>query len=168
MATFISLNGLLIQEIKDLYNAETRLLKALPKMAGAASDAALKDGFEIHLEETKIHVERLEQVASILGVSPKGRVCKAMKGLVEEGSEAIGNDGDPGIKDLALIAAARRVEHYEIAGYSSARAIAETLGLADVVALLQSTLDEENAADETLTGLAEDYLTAIYGETADV
>jgi ferritin-like metal-binding protein YciE len=167
MSNLTSLNMLLIQEIKDLHHAENQLLKALPHLAEAASDAALKDAFSIHLEETKVQVERLEQITTILGVSPKGRICKGMKGLVEEGSEVIKGDGDPMIKDLALIAAAQRVEHYEMSGYGSARAIAETLGLDDVVALLQTSLDEEGAADETLTGLAEGYLPAAYGDTAD-
>jgi ferritin-like metal-binding protein YciE len=136
-------------------------------MAKAASDDALKEGFTAHLEETKVHVERLDQIAEILGVSPKGKVCKAMKGLVEEGAETIGEEGDPILKDLALIAAVQKVEHYEISGYGSARAMAETLGLDDVVDLLQTTLDEEGAIDEALTALAEGFLPAALGDTAD-
>lgn len=167
MSKITSLNVLLAQEIKDLYSAENQLLKALPKMAKAASDAALKDGFEAHLEETKVHVERLEQIAEVLGVSPKGKACKAMKGLIEEGAETIEEDGDPILKDLALIVAAQKVEHYEISGYGSARAMAEALGLDDVVELLQTTLDEESATDESLTGLAEGFLPAALGDTAD-
>lgn len=154
MAKLTSLQVLLTQEIKDLYNAETQLVKALPKMAKAATNPDLKKGFTSHLEETKGHVERLEKVAEILGASPKGKVCKAMKGLVEEGAEAIEEEGDPVIKDLALIGAAQRVEHYEIAGYGTARALAEALQLTDVVELLQETLDEESNCDGTLTDLA--------------
>lgn len=163
-----SLDALLIQEVKDLYNAEGQLVKALPKMARSASDPALRDGFKTHLEETKVHIERLGQIAEILGVSPKGKVCKAMKGLVEEGAETIGVDGDPVIKDLALIAAAQRVEHYEISGYGSARALAEALKLDEVAKLLQSTLDEESATDLGLTRLAEKFLPAAALETVEV
>ncbi|QJE95218.1 ferritin-like domain-containing protein [Luteolibacter luteus] len=164
MAKLTSLQVLLTQEIKDLYNAETQLVKALPKMAKAASNPDLQAGFKSHLEETKGHVERLEKVAEILGVTPKGKVCKAMKGLVEEGSEAIEEEGDPNIKDLALIGAAQRVEHYEIAGYGTARALAEALQLEEVVALLQETLDEESTCDATLTDLS----ATIIGEVGDL
>lgn len=155
MSKLTSLQVLLTQEIKDLYNAETQLVKALPKMAKAATNEKLKEGFNSHLEETKGHVTRLEEAAKILGVSPKGKVCKAMKGLVEEGAEAIEEDGDPNIKDLALIGAAQRVEHYEIAGYGTARALAEALQLDEVVELLQQTLDEESTCDSDLTELSE-------------
>ncbi len=155
MPKLTSLNVLLVQEIKDLYNAENQLVKALPKMAKAASDPALKEAFTTHLGETKVHVERLEEVAKLLDTTPKGKVCKAMQGLVEEGSEAIEEEGKPAIKDLALITAAQKVEHYEMSGYGSARSLAEALGLTDVVELLQTTLDEEGAADKSLTALAE-------------
>jgi len=165
MAKLTSLQVLLVQEIKDLYSAETQLVKALPKMAKAATNEDLKEGFTSHLEETKGQVERLEKVAKILGASPKGKVCKAMKGLVEEGAEAIEEEGDAVIKDLALIGAAQRVEHYEIAGYGTARALAEALQLSDVVDLLQATLDEESTCDTTLTELAESLL-AEAGELA--
>jgi len=155
MSKIATLEDLLVQEVKDLYSAETQLVKALKKMADAASDETLRDGFETHLEETKVHVERLEEIARTLDTSPKGKVCKAMKGLVEEGSEAIDEDGDPVVKDLALIIAAQKVEHYEIAGYGSARALAEAVGLDDVVDLLQATLDEEGETDSKLTAVAE-------------
>ena len=155
MSKLTSLQVLLTQEVKDLYNAENQLVKALPKMAKAATNEDLKEGFTNHLEETKGHAERLEKVAEILGVSPKGKVCKAMKGLVEEGSEVIEEDGEPAVKDLALIVAAQKVEHYEISGYGSARALAEALGLDEVVNLLQQTLDEESACDSALTEIAE-------------
>jgi ferritin-like metal-binding protein YciE len=164
MAKLTSLQVLLTQEIKDLYNAETQLVKALPKMAKAATNEDLKKGFLSHLEETKGHVARLEKVAEILGASPKGKVCKAMKGLVEEGAEAIEEEGDPTIHDLALIGAAQRVEHYEIAGYGTARALAEALQLDEVVALLQETLDEESTCDATLTDLS----ATLIGEVAEL
>lgn len=167
MSKLTSLNALLIQEIKDLYSAENQLVKALPKMAKAATETALRDGFQKHLDETKVHAERLDRIATLLGASPKGKACKAMKGLVEEGAETIEEEGDPVIKDLALIAAAQRVEHYEISGYGTARAIAEALKLDEVAGLLQLTLEEESATDLTLTRLAEQLLPAAMGETAD-
>jgi len=155
MPELTSLTVLLAQEIKDLFNAENQLAKALPKLAKAATDPTLKDAFKTHLEETKVHSQRLEEVAKLLEISPKGKVCKAMKGLIEEGQETIGEEGDPLLKDLALITAAQKVEHYEISGYGSVRALAETLGLTEVVELLQATLDEEGATDQILTNIAE-------------
>jgi ferritin-like metal-binding protein YciE len=156
MSKLTSLETLLVQEIKDLYSAETQLVKALPKMAKAASNEDLKEGFKGHLEETKVHVERLEEIAKLLDATPRGKVCKAMKGLVEEGAEAVEEEGDPVLRDLALIIAAQKVEHYEISGYGSARTLAEWLGLDDVVTLLQSTLDEEGATDKKLTAISEE------------
>lgn len=154
MASLNSIEDLLVQEIKDLYSAENQLLKALPKMAKAATDPDLKAGFEQHLEETKVHVDRLEEVAKLLDATPRGKSCKAMKGLIEEGSEAVSEDGEDAIRDLAIIIAAQKVEHYEIAGYGSARALAEMLGNEEVVDLLQMTLDEEGATDKKLTEVA--------------
>jgi ferritin-like metal-binding protein YciE len=154
MSKLTSLNVLLVQEIKDLYSAETQLVKALPKMAKAAANPKLKEGFTTHLAETREHVTRLEEVAELLGASPKGKVCKAMKGLVEEGAETIEESGDPTIKDLALITAAQKVEHYEISGYGSARELAEALGHDDIVALLEATLNEEGTTDKSLTAIA--------------
>jgi ferritin-like metal-binding protein YciE len=151
MSKLTTLESLLAQEIKDLYSAETQLVKALPKMAKAASNSDLRKGFETHLEETKVHVQRLEEVAEALDITPRGKTCKAMKGLVEEGAEAIEEEGDDTLRDLALIIAAQKVEHYEISGYGSARTLAEALNLQDVVALLQTTLDEEGATDKKLT-----------------
>lgn len=151
MSKLTTLESLLAQEIKDLYSAETQLVKALPKMAKAASNPDLRKGFETHLEETKVHVQRLEDVAKALDITPRGKTCKAMKGLVEEGAEAIEEEGDDTLRDLALIIAAQKVEHYEISGYGSARTLAEALGLQDVVVLLQTTLDEEGATDKKLT-----------------
>lgn len=150
-----TLQDLLIHNIKDLYSAENQLVKALPKMAKAATDPDLKAGFTAHLEETKVHVTRLEEVAELLGASPRGLSCKAMKGLVEEGAEAIEEEAEPSIKDLALIAAAQKVEHYEISGYGTARALAETIGNKQVVKLLKTTEDEEGATDKKLTSAAE-------------
>ena len=150
----ISLKNLLIQEVKDLHSAENQLLKALPKMADAATDKELKKAFQTHLRETQGHVERLEKIAETLGASPRGVVCAAMKGLVEEGSEVIEEDAEPVIRDLALIIAAQKVEHYEIASYGGARALAETLELQEVAEQLQATLDEEGRTDDLLTGLA--------------
>lgn len=158
MSKLSSLNVLLIQEIKDLYSAETQLVKALPKMAKAAANKKLKEGFTTHLEETKGHVSRLEEVAELLGASPKGKVCKAMQGLLEEGAETIEEEGEPTIKDLALITAAQKVEHYEISGYGSACALAEALGLDDVAALLKATQAEEGATDKALTAIAEELI----------
>ena len=156
MAKLKSLEVLLQQEIKDLYSAENQLVKALPKMAKAATSPELNEAFKTHLEETKVHVQRLEEVAKLLETTPKGKVCKAMQGLVEEGSEVVEEDSEGNIKDLALIGAAQKVEHYEIAGYGTARALAEALGLDEVVELLQTTLDEEGTTDKLLTGLAEE------------
>lgn len=156
MSKLTSLEALLVQEIKDLYSAETQLVKALPKMAKAATHEGLKEGFQAHLEETKVHVERLEEIAKLLDITPRGKTCKAMKGLVEEGAEAIEEEGDPVLHDLALIIAAQKVEHYEISGYGSARTLAEWLGMDDVVTILQSTLDEEGATDKKLTAISEE------------
>jgi len=154
MSSINSLKALLVEEVKDLYSAETQLIKALPKMAGAAASAELKQGFTDHLVQTKEHAVRLKRVAEILGVEAKGKTCAAMKGLVKEGSEAIETDAPPAIRDANLIGAAQRVEHYEIAAYGTARAFAEKLGEGDVVALLQETLDEEGDTNKKLTALS--------------
>ena len=150
-----TLEDLLVEELKDLYSAENMLIKALPKMAKAATSKGLRAGFEKHLKQTKVHAERLEQICDELGVSPKGKKCKAMEGLVEEGSEAIEQDADPDVKDASLIAAAQRVEHYEIAGYGCARTYANLLGYKKIGQLLQQTLNEEGDTDKALTKLAE-------------
>jgi len=155
MSKLTSLESLLVQEIKDLYSAETQLVKALPKMAKAATDPGLKEGILAHLEETKVHVERLEEVAKLLDATPKGKVCKAMKGLIEEGGEAAEETGDATLRDLAIIIAAQKVEHYEISGYGSARTLAEWLDRDDIVEVLQTTLDEEGATDKKLTELSD-------------
>jgi ferritin-like metal-binding protein YciE len=149
------LKELYIDELKDLYNAENQLVKALPKMAKAASSDELRQGFEKHLEQTKGHVQRLEKIFQALGESPKGKTCKGMQGLIEEGSEVTEEDYEGSVMDAALIGAARRVEHYEIAGYGTVRSMAETLGEDNHVSLLEETLEEEKETDEKLTELAE-------------
>ncbi|MGI8978617.1 MAG: ferritin-like domain-containing protein [Pirellulaceae bacterium] len=150
-----TLQELLTDELKDLYSAENQLLKALPKMAKAASSPELKAAFEEHLEETKGQVDRLVTIFEQLEGSPKGKKCKAMEGLLEEGSEFIEAEGDEAVKDAGLICAAQKVEHYEIASYGCARTFATLLGLDEVANLLQDTLDEEGNADKKLTELAE-------------
>jgi ferritin-like metal-binding protein YciE len=164
MAKLNTLQQLLVHEVKDLYSAETQLVKALPKMAKAATDETLVEGFKTHLEETKVHVSRLEQVAELLEMTPRGVTCKAMKGLLEEGQETIEEDAEASIKDLALITAAQKVEHYEISGYGSVRALAEALGLKDVVKLFQTTLDEEGATDKKLSTVAAKIVAAVGNE----
>jgi len=155
-----SLKTVLGESVRDLYSAESQLVKALPKMAKAASHPDLKTAFTAHLAETKVQAERLEKVCELLGVKAKGKTCKAMKGLVEEGSEIIEEDGTPAAKDAALIEAAQKVEHYEIAGYGTCVTFANVLGLTEVAALLKETLNEEKAADKKLSALAESGINA--------
>jgi ferritin-like metal-binding protein YciE len=150
-----SFNDLFVEQLEDLYDAEQRLVKALPKMANAAHSSSLKTAFQEHFRQTEGHVSRLEKVFNMLGTSARSKTCEAMKGLVEEGEEAIKANGDPNVKDAALIAAAQRVEHYEIAGYGTARTFAQRLGRSDAAQLLQQTLNEEAATDKKLTTLAE-------------
>jgi len=150
-----TLEDLFVHELKDLYSAEKQLVKALPKMAKAASSPKLRKGFETHLRQTEKHVERLERILDELGKSPRGPKCEAMAGLVEEGKKMIEEDAEPAVKDAGLIAAAQRVEHYEIAGYGTARTYAQHLGHTDAAELLQATLDEESQTNEKLTELAE-------------
>jgi ferritin-like metal-binding protein YciE len=149
-----SLENLFVHELKDLLSAEKQLVKALPKMAKGASSQALQEGFEDHLEQTKGHVERLEQIFQLLDKSPRAEHCKAMEGLIEEGSQLLEEEGEAHVKDAALIGAAQRVEHYEISAYGTTRTLAELLGLDKAVKLLQQTLDEEKETDEKLTELA--------------
>ncbi len=151
-----TLRDLLEDQIKDLYSAENQLLKALPKMARKASSDALREAFESHLEETNTHVERINEIAELLDMRPGGKSCKAMQGLIEEGKEVLEEDGNDTVIDAALIIAAQRVEHYEISAYGSARALAEQLGEAQVVALLEETLDEEKSADVKLSDISTD------------
>ena len=149
-----SLNDVLTDQLADLYSAERQLVEALPKVAGAASSTELRDAIEEHLEETRGHVRRLEQAFGELGISPPSEECEAMKGLIAEGEKVIKAEGDPSAKDAALIAAAQRVEHYEIAGYGTVRTLARELGHKDTADLLGETLDEESQADELLTKIA--------------
>ncbi len=149
-----NLNDLLIVQLKDLYSAESQLTRALPKMAKAAHSTELQDAFLNHLDETKEQISRLEQIAALLDMKLQGHKCVAMEGLIAEGEETIKEDMDPEVLDAALICAAQRVEHYEMAGYGCARTFAETLGFADVAQLLADTLEEEAAADQTLTNIA--------------
>jgi ferritin-like metal-binding protein YciE len=150
-----SLEELYISELRDLYSAENQLLKALPKMAKAASSNELQNALNDHLEQTKGHVDRLERIFEQLHESPKGKTCHGMKGLIEEGSEILKEDGEGSVLDAGIIVAAQKVEHYEIASYGSVRTFANLLGKNEAVSLLQSTLDEESEANELLNGLAE-------------
>lgn len=148
------LKDLLVEQLKDLYSAENQLIKALPKMARAATNPELRSGFKEHLEQTRHQAARIEQICESLEVSPKGKKCAAMEGLIEEGKELMEEDAEAEVLDAGLIAAAQKVEHYEIASYGSVRTWAEQLGLDEAVELLQETLDEEKETDEKLTQLA--------------
>ena len=159
-----TLHDLMIGELKDLYSAETQLVKALPKMAKAAGSDTLRTAITGHLEETKGQVARLEQVFGMLDTSPRGKTCKAMQGLVEEGSEMAGEEGEDAVRDAGIIAAAQRVEHYEIAAYGSTIAFAKQMGHTEIVELLQATLDEEKACDEKLSALAESEINPMANE----
>jgi ferritin-like metal-binding protein YciE len=154
MAKISSPRDLLVEELKDLYSAENQLIKALPKMAKAANSEELREAFETHLQETEEHAARLEKIGEQLGESMKGKKCKAMEGLVAEGKEIMEEDAVPTMLDLALIGAAQKVEHYEIAGYGTARTLAELAGESDVAETLQETLDEEGKTDKLLTEIA--------------
>lgn len=150
-----TLHKLYIEELRDLYSAENQLLKALPKMAKGASSEELAQAFETHLEQTETHMERLEEIFDELDESPKGKTCHGMKGLIEEGSEILDEEGEPTVIDAGIIVAAQKVEHYEIAGYGSVRTFARLLGEKKAEQLLQATLDEESEANELLNELAE-------------
>ncbi|WP_435011119.1 ferritin-like domain-containing protein [Tundrisphaera lichenicola] len=150
-----TLMKLYVEELRDLYSAEKQILKALPKMIKAATSPDLKAAFTAHLEETEGQVGRLEEIFQELGKKPTGKTCKAMQGLVEEGAELMGEDIEPQVLDAGLIAAAQRVEHYEIAGYGTVRTYAKLLGEKQAMTLLQETLDEEGATDKKLSSLAE-------------
>jgi ferritin-like metal-binding protein YciE len=150
-----TLKDLYINEIKDLYSAEKQLVKALPKLAKAAKDPQLQQAFRTHLKETAEHAARLEQICKDLGVSPRGKKCVGMEGLIEEGSELIKEEPDADVLDAGLISKAQHVEHYEIAGYGTVRTYARQLGFENHAELLQQTLDEEGRTDHLLTELAE-------------
>lgn len=149
-----SLKDLLEHEVQDLYSAETQLIDALPEMAKAASNSKLKQCFEDHLKETQKQLERLQQVAEMMEIDPQGKTCAAMKGLVKESKDMIKMEGEEDVKDAGLIAAAQRVEHYEMAGYGAAHTYAQQLDLKDAAKLLQETLDEEKKADTKLNKIA--------------
>jgi ferritin-like metal-binding protein YciE len=155
-----SLRALYVEELKDLYNAERQLVKALPRMARSAKNTRLKQVFTDHLALTKGHVARLERIFSLLDESPRGRRCVGMEGLIAESEELIGRNSDPDVRDAGLIAKAQHVEHYEIAGYGTVRSYAVTLGETEQARLLQQTLNEEERADRLLTGLAESAVNA--------
>lgn len=152
---FETLDDLLLEQIEDLYDAEKRLSEALPKMMEAANNTDLVETFRTHHKETEQQIQRLEKTFGLLGQEASREMCDAMKGLISEAEDMIEAEGDPDVRDAALIAAAQRIEHYEMAGYGSARAFANRLGKSDVATLLQETLDEEKEADRALTGLAE-------------
>ena len=167
--TMPALEELLVEEMQDLLHAEGQLVRALPKMAKAAHDPKLKQAFTNHLEETKGHVERLKQAFELLGARAKAKPCKAMQGLVEEGQETIteGKEKEEAIADLGLVAAAQKVEHYEISGYGTLRTVAEQLGQTKVARLLAQTLAEEEKADKLLTQLSPPLLQQAAREPAE-
>ena len=149
-----SLHDLYLSELRDLYSAEDQIIKALPKMIAKAESTTLRNALESHLEETRGHVSRLEQLFQMHGEEPKKQKCKGMQGLLDEGDEMVGKDATPAVRDAAIISACQRVEHYEIAAYGAVRTYAEQMGQQRAAAVLQETLDEETAADETLTEIA--------------
>jgi ferritin-like metal-binding protein YciE len=155
-----SLQALFLEELKDVLNAEKQLVAALPRMAKASQTPELQQAFTSHLKETEGHVRRLEQIFKDLGQTPRGKKCKGMEGLIEEGKEVLQEDGDPAVLDAAIIAAAQRVEHYEIAAYGCLRTYAQLLGHENAANLLQQTLEEEEAADEKLNTIAEQNVNA--------
>jgi ferritin-like metal-binding protein YciE len=150
-----TLQDLFMDVLKDTYDAEHQITKALPKMAKAANSPELKAAFEEHLQQTETHIQRLEQVFEAQGKKPSRKTCKGMQGLIEEGSELIKEDAEPEVLDAGLIAAAQKVEHYEISAYGTLSAYANLLGTRDAVSLFQQTLDEETQTDQNLTQLAE-------------
>ena len=162
-----SMQDLFVSQLKDVYSAETQLTKALPKMAKAASHPALAAAFEEHLEETRGQIDRLDEIFEMLDEKPRGKTCKAMQGLIEEGKETMDEDGEDAVIDAALIADAQRVEHYEISAYGTLKTLAALLGHDDAVALLEETLEEEKACDEKLTAIAESEVNPMALSTAD-
>lgn len=153
--TVNSIEKLFVEELKDLYSAENQLTKAIPKLVKAATSPELKTALQNHLRETEGHVQRLEKICSKLSVSPKGKSCEGMKGVIEEGSSMLGETDEGDVRDAALISAAQRVEHYEMAAYGTVRSYAELLGQSDIADLLEETLEEEKAADQKLTSISE-------------
>lgn len=149
-----NLKELYLDELRDLFDSEQQLIKALPKMAKAATSDDLRDGFEEHLEQTKEHARRLEQIFESMGEAPKGKKCKGMAGLISEGSQMLGEDFDGEVKDAGIISAAQRVEHYEIAAYGTVRDFANLMGDSEAASLLEQTLNEEKETDRKLTELS--------------
>jgi ferritin-like metal-binding protein YciE len=162
-----ALKELYIDELRDIYNAENQLVKALPKMAKAANSEELRTGFEEHLEQTRGHVQRLEQIFKELSEKPSGKKCKGMEGLVAEGQEMMSEDFEDDVMDAALISAAQRVEHYEIAAYGTVRTYAELLGEDTAVQLLEQTLEEEKETDQKLTDMASEINVRAMGEGSE-
>ena len=160
MASLESLDELLQEELKDMYDAEKQLTKALPKLAKKASSPELKAAFEEHLGQTEQHIERLEQVFEQLGMPARGRKCEGMRHLIAEGDDMIGDADDDNARDAVMIASAQKVEHYEIAGYGTVRTWASLLGKDEVASLLEETLEEEKQADQKLTEIAESFVNA--------
>jgi ferritin-like metal-binding protein YciE len=158
MAELSTIKDLLEDEIKDLYSAEKQLTKAIPKMAKGSNNQELSSAFEGHLKETENQVKRLEKAAELLGTTPTGKKCAGMEGVIEEGSEALDEEGDENVLDLGIIGAGSRVEHYEMAGYMTAISLAKQLGQNDVVKLLNETLTEEQAAETKLRTIAQTIL----------
>ena len=150
-----TMRELLLDELQDLYSAETQITKALPKMAKTSSSPELKKAFESHLRETEGQIERLVQICNILGTSPKGKSCEGMKGVLDEGASMLHDAAEGDVRDAALISAAQRVEHYEMAAYGTVRTYAQLLGQSQVAKLLEETLEEEKAADQKLTSIAQ-------------
>jgi ferritin-like metal-binding protein YciE len=165
MADITNLREAFLDEIRDIYHAEKQLLKALPKLAGAATDGELRNALENHLAETENQESRLEQVFELVGEKPQTKTCAGMAGIIEEGSDALDAESGP-VLDAVIIASAQRAEHYEIAAYGTVATWAEGLGYTDAAELLRETLDEEKSADEMLTGLAEAGINAAAGGTA--
>jgi ferritin-like metal-binding protein YciE len=167
MAKQMALRELYVDELRDLYDAENRLVKALPKLAKEAESRELRSGFEEHLEQTKGHVDRLRRIFEAMGESPAGKKCAAMVGLIQEGEEMMNEEFEDGVKDAALISAAQRVEHYEIAAYGCVKTWAGLLGEKDAQDLLEQTLTEEKETDQKLTEIAEDINVEAMSETGE-
>jgi ferritin-like metal-binding protein YciE len=167
MAKQMALRELYVDELRDLYDAENRLVKALPKLAKEAESQELRSGFEQHLEQTKGHVDRLRRIFEAMGESPAGKKCAAMVGLIQEGEEMMNEEFEGGVKDAALISAAQRVEHYEIAAYGCVKTWAGLLGEKDAQDLLEQTLTEEKETDQKLTEIAEDINVEAMSETGE-
>src|SRR6185312_61836 len=165
MSKVTTMEELFLEELRDLYDAETQLTKALPKMSKAAASDDLRDAFDEHLGETENQVERLKRIFELVGEKPTGKKCVAMTGLIKEGDEMVGESNETAVRDAGLIAAAQKVEHYEISGYGSARTHAELLGNDEAARLLEETPHEEKAADEKLNQLAK---SMINREAADI